>query len=127
AKNRVEDTFFVYYSIVSNLDRLLSLCAGSVFPNISIGDLESFEISWPDQIDRANIIAVLKTLDDKISINAQINVNLEEIGKMLFKRWFVDFEFPSQEGKPYRSSGGEMDNNEELDCEIPKGWQVRPI
>jgi type I restriction enzyme S subunit len=120
AKSGVDDTFFVYYTIVSNLDRLLSLCAGSVFPNISLGDFESFEISWPDHVDRANVVAVLKTIDDRISLNGQINIILEEIGKILFKRWFVDFEFPNEEGKPYKSSGGEMTNS--VVGEIPKGW-----
>ena len=127
AMSGMDDTFFVYYTIVSELGRLLSLCAGSVFPNISVDDLESFEISWPDKDDRTNVVAILKTLDDRILLNSQININLEEIGKMLFKRWFVDFEFPNEEGKPYKSSGGEMVHSEELEKEIPEGWKTKPI
>ncbi|HXG07297.1 MAG TPA: restriction endonuclease subunit S [Nitrososphaera sp.] len=56
-----------------------------------------------------------------------MNKTLEEIGRMLFKHWFIDFEFPNEEGKPYKSSGGEMVYNEELGKEIPKGWEVRDL
>jgi type I restriction enzyme S subunit len=56
-----------------------------------------------------------------------MNKNLEEIGKAIFKHWFVDFEFPNEEGKPYRSSGGKMVYNEELGREIPEGWTVVPL
>jgi len=63
-------------------------------------------------------------LDAKIELNQQINKILEEIGKAIFKHWFVDFEFPNEEGEPYKSSGGEMVYNEELEKEIPKGWRA---
>jgi len=56
-----------------------------------------------------------------------MNKTLEEIGRAIFKHWFVDFEFPNEEGKPYKSSGGEMVYNEELGKEIPKGWRVEKI
>jgi type I restriction enzyme S subunit len=56
-----------------------------------------------------------------------MNETLEEIGKAIFKHGFIDFEFPNEEGKPYRSSGGEMVYNEELRKEIPKGWRVAPL
>jgi len=125
AMSGIDDTFFVYYTIVSELDRLLSLCAGSVFPNISVDDLESFEISWPDKDDRTNVVAILRTLDDRILLNSQININLEEIGKMLFKRWFVDFEFPNEEGKPHKSSGGVLVDSEL--GRIPRGWHIKEL
>jgi type I restriction enzyme S subunit len=127
ARGGIDDTFYIYYSIVSELDRLLSLCAGSVFPNISTENLESFDIWWPDSVDRTIIAEILKTLDDKILLNNKINDNLQEIGKLLFRSWFVDFEFPNQEGKPYKSSGGEMVYNPELTKEIPRGWRVDSI
>jgi type I restriction enzyme S subunit len=56
-----------------------------------------------------------------------MNKTLEEIGQAIFKHWFVDLEFPNEEGKPYKSSGGEMVYNEELGKEIPKGWKVKEI
>ena len=97
ATARDNDTYFIYYSIVNELPRLLTKCAGSVFPNISLSDLESFEISWPNENDRTNVVAILKSLDNKISLNNQENINLEEVGKALFKHWFIDFEFPDEQ------------------------------
>ncbi|WP_431833157.1 restriction endonuclease subunit S [Butyricimonas faecihominis] len=63
-------------------------------------------------------------LDQKIRLNEQINQNLETMAKQLYVYWFVQFDFPNEEGKPYKSSGGEMVWNEKLKREIPKGWNV---
>jgi type I restriction enzyme S subunit len=68
-----------------------------------------------------------EALDDKIDLNQQMNRVLETVGEAVFKRWFVDFEFPNEEGKPYKSSGGEMVLNEKLEKTIPKGWQAGEI
>ncbi|WP_019638852.1 restriction endonuclease subunit S [Paenibacillus fonticola] len=68
------------------------------------------------------IATILKTLDDKIGLNNAINKNLEEMAQALFKRWFIDFEFPNENGEPYKSSGGEFEESE-LGL-IPKGWRV---
>jgi type I restriction enzyme S subunit len=68
------------------------------------------------------IAEILSSLDDKIELNNQINRNLEALAQTLFKRWFVDFEFPNEKGQPYKSSGGKM-----VDSElgpIPEGWEV---
>ena len=67
---------------------------------------------------------ILSKFDDKIENNQQINNTLEAIGQALFKQWFIDFEFPNEDGKPYKSNGGEMVYNEELEKEIPIGWKV---
>jgi type I restriction enzyme S subunit len=69
----------------------------------------------------------LGTLDDKIELNKQMCKTLEAIGKAIFKHWFIDFEFPNEEGRPYKSSGGEMVYNEELEKEIPKGWEISNV
>lgn len=69
------------------------------------------------------IVDILSSLDDKIELNNQMNKTLEEMAQALFKRWFVDFEFPNKEGQPYKSSGGEMVESE-LGL-IPKGWEVK--
>src|SRR6267143_5211669 len=77
--------------------------------------------SLPEQKAISNLLG---KLDEKIELNEQMAQNLEAIGSTTFKHWFIDFEFPNEEGKPYRSSGGEMVHNEELGEEIPKGWEV---
>lgn len=66
-----------------------------------------------------------KFLDNKIEINNKIIANLEELSQTLFKRWFVDFEFPDEDGNPYKSSGGEMIDSEL--GEIPKNWKVNKL
>ena len=74
-----------------------------------------------------NIVAILQGLEKKIAINRQINQNLEAMAKLLYDYWFVQFDFPNEEGKPYKSSGGEMVWNEKLKREIPKGWQASNV
>src|SRR5690606_14818701 len=71
------------------------------------------------------IAAVLSALDDKIELNNTINAELEAMAKTLYDYWFVQFEFPNSEGKPYKTSGGAMEYNSTLKREIPKGWEVR--
>ena len=69
-----------------------------------------------------NIVAILQGLERKIAINRQINQNLEAMAKLLYDYWFVQFDFPNEEGKPYKSSGGEMLWNDKLKRNIPVGW-----
>ena len=74
-----------------------------------------------------NIVAILQGLERKIAINRQINQNLEAMAKQLYDYWFVQFDFPNEEGKPYKSSGGKMVWNEKLKREIPEGWDISLI
>lgn len=69
-----------------------------------------------------NIVFILQSLDKKIAINRAINQNLEAMAKQLYDYWFIQFDFPDENGKPYKSSGGTMVWNEKLKREIPKGW-----
>ena len=73
------------------------------------------------------IVAEYDTVTDRIKLNEELNLKLEETAQALYKHWFVDFEFPNNEGKPYKSSGGTMVYNEELDKEIPVGWEVNRL
>lgn len=73
------------------------------------------------------IVMEYNTIVNRISFNETLNQKLEETAHALYKYWFVDFEFPNEEGKPYKSSGGKMIYNEELDMEIPEGWAVSNI
>ena len=74
-----------------------------------------------------NIVSILQGLDRKIAINRQINQNLEAMAKQLYDYWFVQFDFPNEEGKPYKSSGGAMVWNEKLKREIPEEWDISLI
>ena len=74
--------------------------------------------------EQKEIIFNIKSIDQKIQINNQINQELEAMAKTLYDYWFVQFDFPDKNGKPYKSSGGKMVYNPELKREIPEGWGV---
>lgn len=76
----------------------------------------------PELDDQKAIGRLLASLDEKIQLNKRINDNLEAMAKLLYDYWFVQFDFPNEEGKPYKSSGGAMMWNEKLKREIPQGW-----
>nr|WP_294899400.1 restriction endonuclease subunit S [uncultured Pedobacter sp.] len=90
--------------------------------------LFNIKVNYPkDSVTQQKIASVLSTLDDKIELNNKINDNLEQMAKTLYDYWFVQFDFPNAEGKPYKSSGGEMVYNDVLKREIPKGWEVKSL
>ena len=89
--------------------------------------LSTIEIE-PYPIEKQTSIAnCLKAFEEKIALNRSINHNLEVMAKQLYDYWFVQFDFPDENGKPYKSSGGKMVWNEKLKREIPKGWEVTNI
>jgi type I restriction enzyme S subunit len=102
-----------------------NLAIGSSQPLITQDILKNIEIDLPSLEEQKRIADILTALDDKIELNNQMNQTLEEIASLLYKRWFVDFEFPNDKGKPYKSSGGEMVDSK-LGM-IPKGWEVKEL
>lgn len=100
---------------------------GSTINRLYNNDIKNLEISFPDLIKQQSIAAVLSALDKKIALNKQINARLEDMAKTLYDYWFVQFDFPDANGKPYKSSGGEMVFDETLKREIPKGWEVKSL
>ena len=102
-----------------------NLAIGSSQPLITQDILKNIEIDLPSLEEQKRIADILTALDDKIELNNQMNQTLEEIASLLYKRWFVDFEFPDDKGNPYKSSGGEMVDSE-LGM-IPKGWEVKKL
>lgn len=97
---------------------------GSAQPKLNQDNLFSIKISLPKLEEQTKIADVLDCLDKKISINTRMNAELEAIAKQLYDYWFVQFDFPDENGKPYKSSGGKMVYNEKLKREIPEGWDV---
>lgn len=93
--------------------------------SITQEDIKNFSFYLPPLEEQKAIADILSSLDEKIELNNQMNETLEEMAQALFKRWFVDFEFPNEEGHPYKSSGGEMVESE-LGM-IPKGWSVKGL
>jgi type I restriction enzyme, S subunit len=85
------------------------------------------ELPVPHIDKQREIVKEYNTIVDRINLNNQLIQKLEKTAQAIYKQWFVDFEFPDEEGKPYKSNGGEMEWNEELEIEIPKGWEVVPL
>jgi len=115
---------YLYYFLSSNLffHQLLARQTQSAQQNIGKEDINNMTICFPDLPTQTAIAEILSSLDDKIELNNKINQELENLAQTLFKQWFIDFEFPNQNGDPYKSSGGEMVDSEL--GEIPKGWEV---
>ena len=114
---------FLYYTFINERVKLLNLSNGSVFRNLKTDIVKNYGIKLPPMSEQKAIAHVLSTLDEKIEVNNQINKTLENMAQAIFKQWFVDFEFPNEDGEPYKSSGGEMVESE-LGM-IPKGWEVK--
>ena len=105
---------------------LLTLSSSGATRNaLTKGMIENLAINAPSLTTQKTIAEILSSLDNKIELNNQINKNLEDLAQALFKQWFIDFEFPNENGNPYKSSGGEMVESEL--GEIPKGWRVTPL
>lgn len=121
----VDSRFLYYYLTTDRYTDYLSAIADahtSTYPAFNPDILENSEIPFPPEKEQHAIAKILSDLDEKIELNHQMNKTLESIAHAIFKRWFVDFEFPDEKGKPYRSSGGKMVESEL--GEIPQGWQV---
>jgi len=122
---------YLYYTMVKNAEMIKYRFDASTFAEISGGDMKNLELLVTlDPHEQDQISEILSSLDDKIELNWKMNETLEETGRLLFRHWFINFEFPwdfeknefSWEGKPYKSSGGEMIESEL--GEIPKGWRI---
>lgn len=120
------DNVFLSYVIKSPYFQALlrAIAVGSTIPTLTQENLAKLTVQIPDISTQKEIASILSSLDDKIELNRQINQNLEALAKQLYDYWFVQFDFPNEEGKPYKSSGGKMVWNEKLKRDIPNGWQV---
>ena len=100
---------------------------GSIVSNLNISSLKKLKIPLHNFEEQRKIANILSAIDDKIQINNQINQELEAMAKTLYDYWFVQFDFPDQNGKPYKSSGGKLVYNQDLKREIPEGWGVEKL
>ncbi|HAV12867.1 MAG TPA: restriction endonuclease subunit S [Opitutae bacterium] len=116
---------FLEYMLVTRANKgdLLGLAsAGATRNALTKGMLEGFTRTFPPLPEQKAIAAVLGSLDDKIELLREQNETLEALAQTLFKRWFIDFNFPDENGNPYKDSGGKMIPSEL--GEIPEGWQI---
>lgn len=125
--NQNVDKYYVMYVMKSDCFRQYarSYATGTTIKNLGLKQIREFPFSLPPINEQKSIAHILSTLDEKIEVNSQINKTLEAMAQEIFKHWFVDFEFPNENGEPYKSGGGEMVESE-LGM-IPKGWEVKKL
>jgi type I restriction enzyme S subunit len=128
-KNELSDQTFLYYLIRSNKfeEFVEKIQTGSSVPHISQKQIEEYLVPLIPVKTQEKIASVLSALDSKIEINNKISAELESMAKTLYDYWFVQFDFPDEYGKPYKTDGGKMVWNEELKREIPEGLEVSRI
>ncbi|TXJ46690.1 restriction endonuclease subunit S [Brachyspira aalborgi] len=113
---------FFYYLLKNNINKLLQYASGTTFMELNATNLKSIEFYIPEVYEQKRIASILSALDDKIELNNKTNKILEDMAQTIFKEWFINFNFPNEDGKPYKKSGGEMIDSEL--GKIPKGWKV---
>jgi type I restriction enzyme S subunit len=119
--------FYIYYWLKNKKNHLFKIANVTRTPILNKSDFSNIELSLPLKIQQDKVSSLLSSLDAKIELNNKINTELEAMAKTLYDYWFVQFDFPDANGKPYKTSGGKMVWNEELKREIPEGWEVKTL
>lgn len=129
-ETKVDYQYFFYLLISDSITNYLcgqnANTSGS-HKRISPADLLEIPVKLPSMPEQKAIGKILSDIDRKIALNKAINHNLAAMAKQLYDYWFVQFDFPNEEGKPYKSSGGKMVWNEKLKREIPEGWEMKEL
>ena len=126
-KKEGHDLDYVYYALKLELKRLKEKSQGSQTKFLTMPILNNIHLGSRNFFEQQKIANILSSLDSKIELNNKINKELESMAKTLYDYWFVQFDFPDINGKPYKSSGGKMVYNQELKREIPDGWEVKKL
>lgn len=123
------NTQFLFYIFRSNMFQKYAVnnTSGSNIPAFTQKNISEFSIELPNLIMQKKIANILKNIDQKIINNNKTNEELENMAKTIYDYWFLQFDFPDENGKPYKSCGGKMVWNEELKKEIPEGWEVKSL
>ena len=126
--NNKYSSTFLKYSIDTLYEHLVGLSSGSARDNLSQMEIKKLKLIMPiSKKEQEKLVSILSLIDRKIELNQAINQNLEAMAKQLYDYWFMQFDFPNEEGKPYKSSGGKMVWNEKLKRDIPASWKTKAI
>ena len=127
-KKKIHSDYLKYRLMTTEAQKKIKYSnAQSVQNNINLDNIRNLEITIHDLETQDIISNVLSSIDRKIENNNNLSSELESLAKTIYDYWFVQFDFPDENGKPYKSSGGKMVYNEELKREIPVGWKVKPL
>lgn len=123
------DRDYLYFALNSPyfMRQCINYDNGSIQANLSVEAVKTFDIPLPSFSTQRKIAKILKHINNKIENNNAISAKLESLAKTIYDYWFLQFDFPDDNGRPYKSSGGKMVWNEELKKEIPEGWEVHNI
>jgi type I restriction enzyme, S subunit len=116
--------YYIYYWLKGKKDFLFQQASVTRTPILNKTDFSNIKIDVPNREHQDKVASFLVAIDKKIELNNKINKELEAMAKLIYDYWFVQFDFPDANGKPYKSSGGTMVYNEELKREIPDGWDT---
>ena len=117
--------FLTYYLSTREIQSwIVSQAVGATMPNLNTGILSSIPFHGPEKPELEMAANVLSAIEDKIELNNRISAELEAMAKTLYDYWFVQFDFPNANGKPYKTSGGKMVYNPTLKRDIPEGWEA---
>ena len=116
--------YYLYYWLCGKKEYLFSIASVTRTPILSKGTFEGVEIPLPTRKYQDSVAQVLNAIDRKISLNKNINDNLHQQLKFLYDYWFTQFDFPDENGKPYKSSGGLMLSNDKVSYKVPADWKV---
>lgn len=118
---------YMYYNMKNVEQYIKSFAHGTTTTTITKDEVRNIDLYIHSKKEQGKIEKLLTSIDKKIENNKKINSELESMAKTIYDYWFLQFEFPNEEGKPYKSSGGKMVWNEELGREIPEGWEVYKV
>jgi type I restriction enzyme S subunit len=120
---KIADIKYIFYTLKYKKNEILKKAEGSIQKNLYVSALETISLNHKYKQDQQKIASVLSALDNKIELNNRINAELEAMAKTIYDYWFVQFDSPDKNGKPYKSSGGKMVWSEELKREVPDNWE----
>ena len=123
-KDKINAHYLAAYMNTVGYKHIEKQQVGCIQKHFNLKDAEELEIFLPDIETQNKIGEMVNNINNKIENNNAINAELESMAKTIYDYWFLQFEFPNEDGKPYKSSGGKMVWNEELKREIPEGWEV---
>lgn len=127
-KTKINPRYLSYYFKLEDFKKMmLNISVGATMPSLNTKLMDSIPLNVPAREIQDKIASLLDSIDSKIESNNKINMELESMAKTIYDYWFLQFEFPNGDGKPYKSAGGKMVWNEELNREIPEGWRVNSL
>ena len=129
-ESKVDVEYLVYYFHTTvGQKKILSFANYVGVPALAqpLPNFRAIQVDFPDLDTQHKVVKAIKSFDNLIKTNQRINRNLEELARLIYDYWFIQFDFPDKNGKPYKTSGGKMVYNDQLKREIPAGWEVNNI